>query len=276
MTSKVRSRGTPSPAWLVAVIFCSIMGCSREPVTVLPPLRGTMAGVKLAFPRTKVGELVCSEADVHYEGEKDFWSANLKRKYPTPTQDTVIRDFTITLNRATFQPVASKDDVVSFGVDYVRAYGDDNLPWRSNRWPGFAFVPDLYAQGNGQLKRLYDEQTAASTQLLGRLVPRRDEYGLRKVSSDQEGGRFPEATFRGLFDTWYFDDASWKSMIACRRMSDSKSPMKLLCKHYFVVPELRAVAVGWVSATEDVAEWRRIEGEFRRRALSFRVDASGR
>lgn len=28
-----------------------------------------MAGVKLVFPRTQVGELVCSDADVRYEGE---------------------------------------------------------------------------------------------------------------------------------------------------------------------------------------------------------------
>jgi hypothetical protein len=107
-------------------------------------------------------------------------------------------------------------------------------------------------------------------------VPRQDEFGLRKVSSDPEGGHFPEATLSNLFDTWYFEDVSWRSMIACRRQSDSKSPLKLSCMHYFVVPELRAVAVGWVMATEDVAEWRRIEGEFRNRALSFRVDASAR
>jgi hypothetical protein len=260
----------------VAVIFLSIVSCTREPVTVLPPLRGTMAGVKLAFPQTKVGELVLSDVIVRYEGEKDWWSSNLKEHYPLPTQDSVIDVFTIILNRATFQPIASKADVVSFGADYVRGYASDNPPWQINRWPQFAFVPDLYVQGNGQLKRLYAEQTAASTKVVGRLFPRPDEYGLRKISSDQEGGHFPEAMLTGLFDTWYFDDASWQSMIACRRTSDSKSPRMLVCKHYFVVPELRAVAVGWVIATEDVAEWQRIEGEFRRRALSYRVDAVGR
>lgn len=245
---------------------------NAQPVTELPPLRGTMAGVKLAFPRTKLDGQESSAANVRYEGEKDWWTANPTRHYPVPTQDTVISDFLIILNRHTFQPILSKEDLVTFAVSYVRAYGDEDLPPESSRWLRFNFSPDMYSQGNGQLKRLYEEQTAASAKLLGPLIPRQDEFGLRKVSSDQEGGAFMKAAARNVYDTWYFDDRSWQTMIACMRHTDTTSPVKLSCVHYFVVPELEAVAAGIYTSTADLTQWKHIEAEFRHRALSFLVD----
>jgi hypothetical protein len=235
-----------------------------------------MAGVKLTFPRTKLDGQESSAAEVRYEGENFWWTANPTRHHLVPTQDTVISDFMITLNRRTFQPVVSKDDLVSFAVSYVRPYGDEDLPPESSRWLQFVFSPDIYSQGNGQLKRLYEEQTAASAKLLGPLVPRRDELGLRKVSSDQEGGAFLKAEGRNVYDTWYYDDRSWQTMIVCMRHTDTTSPLKLSCVHYFVVPEFKAVASGIYTTTTDLTQWEHIEAEFRNRALSFRVEAPGR
>jgi hypothetical protein len=51
------------------------------------------------------------------------------------------------------------------------------------------------------------------------------------------------------------------------------SPLKLTCVHYFVVPEIKAIAYGRYMAMADVGDWKRIESEFRKQALSFLVAA---
>jgi hypothetical protein len=56
-------------------------------------------------------------------------------------------------------------------------------------------------------------------------------------------------------------------MIACMRHTDTASPLKLYCVHYFVVPELKAVAQGTYMTTADLTQRKHIEAEFRNRAF---------
>jgi hypothetical protein len=84
---------------------------------------------------------------------------------------------------------------------------------------------------------------------------------------------FLKSEWHEVYDTWYFDDKSWHTLIACMRHSDNVSPLKLSCVHYFVVPELKAVAYGRYMAMADVTDWKCIESEFRKQALSFLVTA---
>jgi hypothetical protein len=240
--------------------------------TEISPLQGTMAGVKLSFPRTESGGATYSVASVHYSDDKgtDWWGSKPNKEYSHPTQDSIIRDFMITVNRETFRPISSKADLYSYTGNY-RAYGDANLPPESTRWLEFIFSPQIYVEGNGQLKRLYEQQVAASNGLIGPFIPRPDAFGLRQVSSDREGGPERKAAARDVYDTWYFDDESWHTLIACMRESGNSTPNKLTCVHYFVVPEIKAVAYGRYMVMADVSDWKRIETEVRKLALSFVV-----
>jgi hypothetical protein len=233
--------------------------------TELPPLLGTMAGVELSFPRTKYGYPY-----IHYGNAKDGWGANPTRSDPLPTQQSAIRDFIITLNRSTFRPVCTKEDVDSYALNF-RPYGDANLPDESSRWLEFIFSPRLQSQSRPQLKGYYEEQVVASTRLLGPLIPRPDSFGLRSVSANREGGPYRKSEMHDVYDTWYLDDSSWRTLISCTHYSESRTPLKLSCVHYFVVPELNAVAHGGYMAMADVSDWKRIEKEFRERVLSYLV-----
>ena len=234
---------------------------SAHPEMQLPPLRGTMAGVKLSFLRTQFGS-----AGIRYLDDKDWWSSIRKSETVVPTQDTNIREFMITLNRRTFLPPCTKEDVHNYAGNF-RVYGDANLPSASSRWLEFIFSPTLYSEGNGQLRHLYEEQVAASSGLIGPFIRRPDAFGLHHISSDREGGIAFKSVARDVYDTWYFDD-HWQTLIACMRQSGSPSPLKITCVHFFMVPELKAAANGRYFVMSDVADWKRIETEFRREALS--------
>lgn len=238
----------------------------------LSPLRGTMAGVKLAFPRFESDGVEYCAASILYANEKTLWSDNphLKVKHLIPTQDTVISSFSIVLNRATFKPIASKSDLYSFAGSF-RIYGDEDLPPAYMRWAQFAFSPQLYSKYNGSLKSLYEEQRASSTRFIHQFSNRSDRFGLHVISSDQEGGPFMKRVVGDVYDTWYFDE-QWNTLISCMRDSQSKDPAKIDCVHYFVVPELRAVAYARTFTITDVTDWNQLQDVFRARALSYIVE----
>jgi hypothetical protein len=263
---------------LSVIILSPAVGCSQgydlnaPSETQMRPLRGTMAGLKLAFSRIEVGAVSYSAASVHYGDDKDWWGGNPKVKQVPPSQDSMIRDFMITLNRSTFRPIDSVADVSSYAGNF-RVYGDQNLPSESSRWLEFIFSPRLYSEGNGRLKHLYEEQVALSSGPIGPFISRGDVFGLRQISSDREGGPFLKSEAHEVYDTWYIDDKSWRTLIVCMRHSNNVSPLKLTCVHYFVVPEMKTIAYGRYMATADVADWKRIEDAFRKQALSFLVAA---
>jgi len=242
---------------------------SAEPVSKLPPLLGTMAGVKLSFPRTEVGL-----PSIHYGDEKDVWGQNPTKHYALPTQDSIIRDFTIAVNRKTFRPICSKADLYSFAG--MRWYGDKDLPPESSRWLEFGFSPQVFAEGGGQLRHLYEQQIELSKDLVGPLHVRQDAFGLRQLSSDREAGPLVGTQASMVFDTWYFDDRTWQTLISCIRQSTNVTPNKIYCAHWFVVPELNATVRGNYTVMADVADWKHIESEVRKLALSFIVGESAR
>ena len=106
-------------------------------------------------------------------------------------------------------------------------YGDRDLPPENSRWLEFIFSPQLYSDGDGRLKRLYEKQIASSSRLIGPFIPRPEGFGLRQISSDREGGPFLKSEAHDVYDTWYLDDKSWHTLIACMRHSDNVSPLKL-------------------------------------------------
>lgn len=210
-------------------------GCDMNSVQSanLPPLLGTMSGVRLSFPRTEVGL-----ANIHYSDEKEVWGANPVKRYALPTQDSIIRDFFISLNRKTFLPICSKADLYSYAGMHL--YGDKNLPPNSSRWLDFGH-------------------------------PRQDAFGLRQLSSDREAGPLAGTQASEVFDTWYFDDRSWHTLISCVRQSTNVTPNKIYCEHYFVAPELKATVRANYTVMADVADWKHIEQEVRKLALSYVV-----
>jgi hypothetical protein len=241
-------------------------GCDMNSVqsAKLPPLLGTMSGVRLSFPRTEVGL-----ANIHYSDDKEVWGANPVKRYALPTQDSIIRDFFISLNRKTFLPICSKADLYSYAGMHL--YGDKNLPPNSSRWLDFGFSPQIYAEGGGKLRRLYERQIELSNGLVGPLHPRQDAFGLRQLSSDREAGPLAGTQASEVFDTWYFDDRSWHTLISCVRQSTNVTPNKIYCEHYFVAPELKATVRANYTVMADVADWKHIEQEVRKLALSYVV-----
>ncbi len=221
-----------------------------------------MAGVKLSFPRTEVGL-----PGIHYADEKEVWGANPTKHYALPTQDSIIRDFMIALNRETFRPICTKDDLYSFAG--IRLYGDENLPPASSRWLEFVFSPGIHAGNDGSLRRSYEQQVELAKGLVGPLHLRQDAFGLRQLASEREAGPLAGTQPSEVFDTWYFDDESWKTLISCARQSSNVTPNKISCLHSFVVPELKAIAYARYWAMADVADWKRIEREVRKQAVSY-------
>jgi hypothetical protein len=223
-----------------------------------------MAGVELSFPRTPYGL-----PSIHYGNDKEFWGSHPNRTYPFPTQPSTIRDFFIALNRSTFQPVHSRGEMLSY--TRLRLYGDENLPPEWDRWLEPFFSPELYREGSGKLQHIYDEQIAFSTPLIGPILPLQDEFGLRRVASKREGIESFKTTGREVYDTWYFDDLLAHTLISCMHASTNRTANKISCVHYFVVPELNAIAYERYMVMADVSDWSHIETEIRKRILSYVV-----
>ena len=254
-------------SFIVAVPISSYsQGCdmNAQLSSNLPPLLGTMAGVKLSFPRTDVGL-----PRIHYSDNREVWGANPTKQYALPTQESIIRDFIVGLNRKTFLPVCSKEDLYSYAGPHL--YGDTDLPPESSRWVDFVFSPPIFAGNDGRLQRLYEKQIELSNGLLGPLHQRQDAFGLRQRSSDREAGPLAGTQATEVYDTWYFDDKSWTTLISCARRTNDKIPNQLTCLHYFVVPELKATVYARYFVMADVSDWKHIEHEVRKLALSYIV-----
>jgi len=71
-----------------------------------------------------------------------------------------------------------------------------------------------------------------------------------------------------MYDTFYHD-TNWHTLIMCMHLDNTRAVERLSCVHYFVVPNLSAVAVGFYVVMDDVSDWKSIEIEFTRRAGSF-------
>lgn len=255
-------------AWIIFFpIACYAEGCDPDSQSAphLSPLLGTMAGVKLSIPRTQYGG-----PSIHYGEDKEYWGSHPNRTYALPEQNSIIRDFIIGLNRSTFRQICSKADLYSYGITFS-LYGDDDLPSESNRWLEFVFVPRMYSENDGRLQRLFGQQINFSAGRIGPLHGRPNAFGLRKLSSDQEAGSIRNSEPRELFDTWYFDDERWTTLIACARQSANRTPNKISCIHYFTVPELKTVVYVRYIVMADVSDWKRIEAEARKVAVSYIV-----
>src|SRR6202044_2105048 len=131
---------------------------------------------------------------------------------------------------------------------------DENLPSEASRWLTFIFSPQLYLEGKGKLQGLYESQIAFSKELIARPHQRPDTFELRTVSSDQEGNDVFKTGARDVYDTWYFDDSTWQTLISCMRKSKNRNPNNITCVHYFVVPEREAVAHERYMVMADVAD----------------------
>jgi len=243
---------------------------NSEPNTDLPPLRGTLGDVKLSIPREKSGGAVYTAARVHYLGEPDWWGSNPKKQYPIPAKDTPIGEFALTLNRRTFRPVESKSDLLSFATSF-RPYGDRDLPSESDRWINATFSPVTDSDSAYPLKKLFESQQANALVLLDSMEAAGYEYGLKRVFARNEGGPLQRTVGRRIYDGWYFNDTTWTTLISCMRDSGSVTPIKLLCVHYFEVPEINAVVELTYFAMADVADWKNIETQIRNRALELVV-----
>jgi hypothetical protein len=127
----------------------------------------------------------------------------------------------------------------------------------------------------GNLKALYEEKSNSLKEFVGPFAELKDEYGLKKLKAEVEGGTVRKvASAKGtvdVFDTWYVDNVSWRTVIACMRMSGSPNLMELSCVHYFLVPEIGAMAHGRYMANADVADWKKIETEVRSLTSSYAV-----
>jgi hypothetical protein len=263
---RMSSRSIVAVLMGLAGVAAHSQGCDltdpRQPH--LPPLLGTMSGVRLSLPRTEVGL-----PSIHYSDDEHVWGENPTKHYALPTQDSIIRDFFISINRKTFLPICSKDDLYSYAGP--RLYNDEHLPPASDRWLEFVFSPLMYMENDGQVRRLYETQVKLSDRLLGALHDRPDAFGLRQRSADREAGPLAGTQSVEVFDTWYVDDRSWNTLISCARESTNKTPNKLECVHSFVVPELKAMVSARYFVMADVSDWKRIESEVRKLALSYVV-----
>ncbi len=222
-----------------------------------------MAGIELSFPRTPY-----YAPQIHYGDDEGFWGSHPNKQYPWPVQSSEIRDFYIVVNRGTLKPPRSKDEAYRSALLYI-----DSIPAKYARWLDPFFVPKLYREGGGRLQRIYDEQIAFSTPLIGPIWQRPDAYGLRRMGAEVEGHDAFRQLGREVYDTWYFDAGLEHTLISCMTDSKSKNALKISCIHYFVVPELKAIAYQRYVTMEDVADWDAIESGIRREVFSYLVHA---
>ena len=260
---------------LFSALFFPMLGRSQgctmnlKPEPALAPLLGTIAGVKLSFPRTKYGEA----ASIRYGNDSQWWGSNPARQYAMPTQDSPIRDFILTLNRSTWMPVSSSEDRDSFARGF-HAYNDANLPSNCERWLEFVFSPQLYDELGGRLQPLYERQSKLFEPFVGSYVSGKNAFGLKQVAAAREGGgdlrkRALAQGVAEVFDTWYFDPTTWNTLIGCVHDTGSVTPMKLSCVHNFIVPELKSVVSARYMVMADVADWNLIEQQVRERISSY-------
>ena len=232
------------------------------------PLSGIMSGVKLAFPRIPVDGAVYGVAQVHYSDQKAWSDQSPKVPYSGSEQPKNIRDFILTLNRRTFLPVSTKSDMETFVNSFV-AYGDENLPPESKRWLELIVSPLSHSTALEELKALFEQQLTFSRRVIGPIRSGPSEFDLETEIAAEEGGPYVVKEMRDVYDKWYVDKKTWGTLIACMHHSSNNSPLKLSCVHYFVVPELKAVAHVGYSCTDDLSNWRFIEDQVRARISTY-------
>ncbi|MBF0099124.1 MAG: hypothetical protein HQM04_19035 [Magnetococcales bacterium] len=242
-----------------------------------PPLLGNIAGVKLAFP---YNIKYSPYPRVHYEGRDKGWGFERMlfgkngdpdqfvwrkpmeggpvKEIFTPTYDSNIEQFSFMVRMSDFSRIKSERDFNEW-LGRPRLYGDKNLPPDHHRWLDVEVRPDLFREGNGNLRVLFDKDLERMSKNLGQFSKQSDEFGLKKIASSREAGKLMLKGV-GLFkDTFFYDDEKWETLIECMRNSGSVSGMELVCRHYFVVRSLNAVAEAYFHSVADLSNWKTIE-----------------
>lgn len=276
------------------VYFTYIGDVPREempcpPQITPPPLLGRMAGVNLAFPYNSCYD---PYPTVFYEGRSKDWSFDkvlpgkdgqadafvwkkpMKggpvREIFTPTQDTEIKEFRIFVRMSDFKQGKTWQDLIDF-MSGMRSYGDKNLPPARCRWIQVKFYPDLYWEGDGNLKSLFKAHFERTDARIGPFYQKPDLFSLKIRASDRMGSEFLLKCGRVVVDTYLYDDKKWETLIECTRSTGNRSGKELECRHYFVVHELKSIAVTYFYAMDSLSRWHTIETEIKKLVLSYIV-----
>jgi hypothetical protein len=231
---------------------------SRE-LPSAPPAIGQINGVKISIPRYYL------TPGLEYEGE-NFWEG--KRRTFTPTFDSPIKDFGIRLRVSNLEPIRTQQDeadYINFGHTPETRYKNS-----SEMWMLVAVYADRYRSNWLQgLRNSYDADDATNRRIGPFTRQPELEFGLaHSVSPHPVDDGVPQHS--GWGQDFYYDETSKATLILCQTSRMVVEPYLILtsCSHFFILPELKAVAEA-IYTKNDLHRWREIEGHLKSIFHSF-------
>jgi hypothetical protein len=215
---------------------------------------GNIDGVKLSIPNNYL------LSGLLYKGEEQ-WS--MARRTFTPSFDSEIENFAIVVRQSTLQPIQSAQDRSDFIASHRTAYTPPEKKWIS-----VAFTAKPYRFGGGTLRKAFEGNIKDEAHWGPFIRQADDVYGLGHHVSPQKYNHVS-----GQIDELFFDEKKSTSFIECENTHRRVAPFDALifCDHYFVLPEIRAVASVHYTDRDVIARWREVEAEITKIAHSFVV-----
>ena len=209
---------------------------------------GNMNGVKIAIPPKYWASVVlqnknnsdwCRDTSLSEEFKCPIWSISLILKYPS------------------FEPIYTQQDLNEWHNNFMRPF-EKQEP--GQHWLEMGYRGDLFKDTNGDLRILYRNHIEKAIKHFGAL--RCDsKFELEHCATEKQD--FPE-----LVNEFFFDKKTKQTLIECKRFALPNGHL-LGCFHYFVVPEIKAVAKMWASSDMEVSKWQLFNAAFKKIATTL-------
>lgn len=231
------------------------------------PAVGAIGKVKLGIPPAYLF------GPVAYKGD-DIWStASTRSRERPPSFEREIENFAILVRLSDFRPIETKRDWEDFNK--FESLAPPAYPRAADRWitVGFKSNAAYVGPGCGSSMQCYFNGILKDDAGWGPFILQREKaYGLDHYLSLQ---RPTAGHAAGLFDEFFYDPGSKKTLITCSSKPMTVPPHVPLeyCEHHFVIPELDAqVNVGYFHPSkEELPRWQEVEQHIRRIVKSFIV-----
>ena len=198
---------------------------------------GNMNGVKIAIPekywasvvvQNKTNPSWCQDTSSVNQFKCPIWAISLDLRYPS------------------FEPIYTQQDLIDWHRNFMRPFDKQDL---GQHWLALGYRGDLFEDIKGNLGALYRSHLEEATKHFGQLSCN-SKYGLLHCVTEKEDGPLRRNEF-------FFDDKAKTTLIECTRLSLSHGNY-LSCTHYFIVPEIKAIAEIGVNSDKEISLWKKL------------------
>lgn len=167
-------------------------------------------------------------------------------KFTLNKNDKDVLKLDIDVRTSDLSPIVTKRDLIDWSNNWLKPY-DKTEP--EHRWTTVQLRSDLYSSDNKKIMDLYHSEKSKAEKMFPSLVCSENKFELEHCQS-QEEMQSPATN-----EIFYKKEPS-PTLILC---SNLRSIKYRACLHYFIIHEIRAVAVLGYNSNEQIKIWKETE-----------------